>query len=932
MKIFFVPPKNNYPDRAKDADLIGQGMPYVGAALKKAGHQINAVNLRYRNFDGPRPTVLARELVKAITEFQPEIIALGGLTASYRFIADTMALLRHLYPDLPILLGGGIITHDRKYIFEHLRPDFAICGDAEELAVRLINALERNRKLDEIENLAFWRDGKSIYTPIEYPKDSLEDLAYPDYDTFAIDEYFNAILPWQFPANLFRFSQPRILPISMGRSCPFHCTFCCHAKGQPYRQRSVVNVIEEIRYFYDRYEFNILFIYDELFSLNEKRLIEFCDQIESFKKDSGADFDWTCATRVEAINPRVLSRLVQAGCVYVGVGFESGSDEVLESMRKGIKVKQIETAIKRCESVGIGVQANFIFGDRSETQQTMRETYSFFLKHCKEHIVSLGNIVPFPGSELFEWCIDNRQFSKPEYYRQYYGADHFRLPFYNMTEMALAEFIHELSNLMAATAPENPKIDLPVVWPSTWHAVNNVGRLSFRVSCPHCEQDLERAIPKRTPAVRTRLCICSWCHRRFVVDVSNLPLSAEKIADGRDDEPDSLIYKNYHIFRDEQGYWGFLGTFAPELETPLPASARATVIELQEQTELRSRFLTIQAKTPRELKELIDHSGMRALWTDVIHHPLEPRWIKSYLDFTVLEYGDKFWALSSDLGSCDIRKKILLGIDRDLNEKRLFQDDTLNGVIAQIQAFVGKHLIPDRDESAGWPTAVDLWSKRLVTFARLKHRLRELRWHRIALFGAGQHTRQLIKWIEDAKTFEVACILDRQADSIPLNGYPVIDPEQLPQFNVDALILSTDTFEDEMTKALLGIDGFRSPVFSLYRPEYAAALWLRNYCDANGFSRVGLWGEDERLSKVASILEGRMVCDVITSRQRLLEVMADRKHFDGAIEAQNERWVVVTMDATTFGAGINSEELQHPGIRFICLWAGQDGIAKHYLI
>src|SRR5208337_2623049 len=95
-----------------------------------------------------------------------------------------------------------------------------------------------------------------------------------------------------------------------------------------------------------------------------------------------------------------------AGCIFIGYGLESASPTVLRSMKKRITVDQILRAIRLTEKVGLGVQGNFIFGDIAETPETFQETMDFFNQWCKDLIVHLGSVTPYPGSEIFQYCLE----------------------------------------------------------------------------------------------------------------------------------------------------------------------------------------------------------------------------------------------------------------------------------------------------------------------------------------------------------------------------------------------------------------------------------------------------------------------------------------------------------------------------------------------
>lgn len=108
-----------------------------------------------------QPDLLEREIRLAIEKYQPEMIAIGGLTADYYFVKHAMGFSRKHAPHTPILLGGGMVESDKEFIIDDLRPDFAINGEAEAPVVDLLDALRTGSDLSEIKALIWWKTARS---------------------------------------------------------------------------------------------------------------------------------------------------------------------------------------------------------------------------------------------------------------------------------------------------------------------------------------------------------------------------------------------------------------------------------------------------------------------------------------------------------------------------------------------------------------------------------------------------------------------------------------------------------------------------------------------------------------------------------------------------------------------------------------------------
>jgi anaerobic magnesium-protoporphyrin IX monomethyl ester cyclase len=312
------------------------GFAYLAAALKKAGHDV--IGLNPNNCPG-YPSVrsmLYDKMEHMIREQCPELIGIGGLCSDFAFIRDAIAMARSLAPSVPIVCGGGIVTHDAEFILNHLKPDYGIIGEAEEVLVLLTNSLATGCiPLEDIPNLGYWHNGEAVFTATDYSYPPLATRPFPDYSPF--DPEIMIANSATAARSLFRFSrpEPRILPFVTARGCPFKCTFCVHNHGPAYRARPMSDILAEIGDLYNSYQFNILLILDELFAIDKQRLQEFCDGIREGRGKYGWDFDWQFQTHPTAkLGRNDLIMAKEAGCIFFSYGIESASPQVLESMKK----------------------------------------------------------------------------------------------------------------------------------------------------------------------------------------------------------------------------------------------------------------------------------------------------------------------------------------------------------------------------------------------------------------------------------------------------------------------------------------------------------------------------------------------------------------------------------------------------------------------
>jgi len=249
----------------------------------------------------------------------------------------------------------------------------------------------------------------------------LDSLPFPDYEPFDVEDMLDKHS--EDTRLLYRYSRPYPRPfvIVASRSCPFNCSFCVHRPREiPYRARSVENIMAEIKVMYERYKFNILMIDDELFAVNNKRLRAFSEAVLEGKESFGWDFDWMFQTHASAkLDLETLNLARKAGCYLFSYGLESASPIVLKSMNKKIEVPQVIEAMKLAHQTNIGFAANLIFGDIKETLETWAESLAFWMRYGQRDFIFLANLMPYPGSKLFNDMRSYGAFPDKKYYYEH---------------------------------------------------------------------------------------------------------------------------------------------------------------------------------------------------------------------------------------------------------------------------------------------------------------------------------------------------------------------------------------------------------------------------------------------------------------------------------------------------------------------------------
>ena len=352
------------------------------------------------------------------------------------------------------------------------------------------------------------------FTGTDYKYKDINKLPFPDYEPFGIRDMLDKHS--MDTRLLYRFSRAysRSFSIVASRSCPFSCTFCVHGYDRPpYRERSIENIMEEIRVTYERYQYNILILLDELFAVNKKRMRDFSEAVIQGKEQYGWDFDWTFQTHASAkFDLETLQLAKKAGCYFFTYGLESFSPAVLKSMNKKTKVEDIIEAMNLAREAKIGFGGNLIFGDIAETEETIAESLSFWLQHCQDSFVFLSEIMPYPGSKLFDSAREKGMFRDK---REYYEKIDENWP--NLTQMPDIDMAHFQKLIQFLTG--------------SWFFVKSAYNIRYEIespelckvwaTCPHCgEESMYRHTISPNGEYRLGLGTgCTFCNRKIKIEL-----------------------------------------------------------------------------------------------------------------------------------------------------------------------------------------------------------------------------------------------------------------------------------------------------------------------------------------------------------------------------------------------------------------------------
>jgi radical SAM superfamily enzyme YgiQ (UPF0313 family) len=407
MKICFVnvPYKEEVYGNVKDVSLLEPplGICYLAAMLEKEGYDVNIIDA-----EAERLTIDA--LVKKVEDLKPSMIGLTCTTPMVASVKRTAEALKNILPDSKIVVGGPHVTAVPEDLLKEKYIDIAVIGEAEYTIVELTKHIEGNKSLKGCKGIAFKEDGKVIMTEPRPLIENLDELPFPARHLLKIDKYKHATI-------VERKTKRNYTNIMSSRGCPFRCIFCGSRTtfGGVARFRDPKLVVDEIEECYNKYDIGMFGFSDDTLTLKKEHIIEICNEIIKRK----LDIAWFAQARVSTVDKEMLELMKKAGCEAVHYGYESGSQEILNNIKKGITLQQAIDATKITKEVGIKIHGYFMIGNPGETAETVKQTIDF-AKELDPDTAQFTIATPFPGTELYDiFSSQNHDLKEFKDYRWY---------------------------------------------------------------------------------------------------------------------------------------------------------------------------------------------------------------------------------------------------------------------------------------------------------------------------------------------------------------------------------------------------------------------------------------------------------------------------------------------------------------------------------
>ncbi|RPI00089.1 MAG: radical SAM protein [Calditrichaeota bacterium] len=361
-------------------------LAFAAAVAEKRGHSIHLI-------DCPASGKSKADLLECAAEFQPELMVIESVTASWSSDCRIAGELKRLLPESKVVMTGTQVTAMWQETLQ-LEPtiDFAAIGEYDLIIADIADALENNTPLDQVRGIAYKQFNTYRKTEERPLIENLDELPWisPIYKRFLnpCDYYFNLSY------------HPMVMLIG-GRGCNAVCFYCVYPQvihGHRYRHRTPQDIVAEMLWVQENMpEVKEITFEDDNFAADR----HFARQFAVLVKEQNVRLPFFANLRT-TVDFDTLKALKEAGLRNTAVGFESGDDRILRIMRKGQNTAIQKRFVDDAHKLGLLVHGCFMVGFPGETRDTMKRTLKL-AKTIKPDSAQFYPVMPYPGTGAYAY-------------------------------------------------------------------------------------------------------------------------------------------------------------------------------------------------------------------------------------------------------------------------------------------------------------------------------------------------------------------------------------------------------------------------------------------------------------------------------------------------------------------------------------------------
>lgn len=430
MNILLINPKSY--ENAFTAEPLG--LMYLDSAINKAGFKSKCLDLNFKEDNNKLIDMIEKTKVFAITCY----------TDNRENVIQLAEDIKKIRPSSTIILGGHHPTFLAEEMLTNYDIDIIIRGEGEDTFIEYLKYIQVHGKLsvNKIKGLSYKINNEIIHNPDRELIFDISKLPWPK----RLPNFENRYKFYRQYFDLYEFnkipSEFKAAGVITSRGCSYNCIYCSIQKfwKNKVRYREINDVINEIEYLKKEFGINFIFIWDDVFTLNKERVIEFCDLMKKRK----LNIMWACITRVDLVNEELIKQMKESGCVLISYGVESANTNVLSKISKKISKEKVINTIDLTKNYGIDTRISLLVGSPGESQESINETVEL-VRILKPTAWSVNILRIYPNTDLCNELIHKGKFNN-DYWQQ---RDD--IPYYKeeLTMNFLLKYKFELENALS---------------------------------------------------------------------------------------------------------------------------------------------------------------------------------------------------------------------------------------------------------------------------------------------------------------------------------------------------------------------------------------------------------------------------------------------------------------------------------------------------
>ena len=380
--------------RQGEESIPGLGPLILAAVARQRGYRVHLVDAKAQGTS-------IEETSRRIAALQPDYLGLSATTISVTNAAHIAARVKELVPGAVTILGGSHVSAIPERTLDAFASiDYGIVGEGEHSLFDLLSRLEDGRPIGGVPGLAQRTEGGVRANPRAPYIDDLDELPLPAWDLLPD-------FPHRFQPSLFSYPRTPVATVITSRGCPFSCSFCDRStSGRKGRMHGVEYVVRMCRHLVDLGVEHILFV-DDLFTVRRQRVVEMC---EAFL-DQGFRFSWSCSSHPNLLDLETLKLMKRAGCWQIAYGIESGSQRILDVVKREVRIPRMRETLRMTRAAGIRAKGYLMIGHPTEGLDSLEENLRF-VREVELDLCQITKFTPYPGTPAYPTVRDHGSFEE----------------------------------------------------------------------------------------------------------------------------------------------------------------------------------------------------------------------------------------------------------------------------------------------------------------------------------------------------------------------------------------------------------------------------------------------------------------------------------------------------------------------------------------